>query len=76
MAKYKAIYKCRLCGEEFCAPTYTTDETTVMHCMVCMVTGVRGINAMQPNPTHAHACDGKYAGALGLADFQGWIKEE
>ena len=76
MAEYRATYKCRLCGELFCAPTYTTDEQTAMSCAVCMVTGIRGINAMQPSPTHAHACGGKYAGSLGLADFQGWKKEE
>lgn len=73
---YRAIYKCRLCGEKFRAPTYTTDENTAVSCMAHIVAGVRGANLMQPTLYYAHGCGGDHRGGLGLADFQGWEKEE
>ena len=73
--KYRALYKCRLCGAEYFAPTYTTDQDTVAVCMVHMTAGVRGANLMQPNMTHTHVCGGDHTGSLGLSDFLGWKAE-
>lgn len=70
--KYRALYKCRLCGAEYYAPTYTTDQDTAASTMVHLNAGVRGANHMQPNPTGTHVCAGEHTGSLGLSDFLGW----
>ena len=74
--KYKALYRCRLCGAEYFAPTYTTDQDTAAVCMTYANAGVRGANHMQPNLTGTHVCAGDHAGSLGLSDFLGWKAEE
>lgn len=70
--KYRAVYKCRLCGAEYFSPTYTTDPDTVANCMAYANAGVRGANIMQPTMTGTHVCGDKHPGALGLSDFLGW----
>ena len=59
--KYKALYKCRLCGAEYFAPTYTTDQDTAATCMTFANAGVRGANHMQPTLTGTHVCAGDHA---------------
>ena len=71
----KAIYKCRLCGETY-RTGIDTDKEAAEHCMVELVVGVRGREPMAPGMTAVHHCGGDHAGSLGLADFQGWKKED
>lgn len=73
MAEYKAIYKCRLCGQVFHNGT-STGEKLATRCMVEMVAGICGTVAMAPRMHETHYCGGQHAGSLGLADFQGWKK--
>lgn len=72
---YRAIYKCRLCGETYAAAQVAGKDIADM-CMTELVTGIRGTIPGAPTITDAHYCGGDHAGALGLADFQGWEKEE
>lgn len=73
--EYKAIYKCRLCGEVY-KNGVTTGQDMAMRCMAELVCGIRGTVPIAPTMTETHYCGGDYAGSLGLADFQGWKKEE
>lgn len=70
----KAIYKCRLCGERFHNGAETGPDIAE-RCMVEMNVGIVGTVAMAPNKTEIHRCRGAFDGSLGLADFQGWEKE-
>jgi hypothetical protein len=75
--EYKAIYKCRLCGETY-ADGCTTGRKVAERCMAELVVGVISTQPLAPTMTTAHNCGGDHAGSLGLADFQGWkrTKEE
>lgn len=70
--KYRALYKCRLCGAEYGTPLHTTDRATAEICMTYANGGVRGAHILQPNLTETHYCNG---GGLGLSDFLGWKAE-
>lgn len=72
--EYKAIYKCRLCGEEF--EDCTTGEDIVQAVNVALsVVGhtnhVKFARNIYKNTTHY--CED---GSLGFADFQGFKKIE
>ena len=71
----KAVYKCRLCGE-----TYTNGchagETIAESCMQHMHAGLVCTLLQAPAKTETHYCGGPRDGCLGLADFQGWEKED
>lgn len=69
--EYKAIYKCRLCGETYRSGT-TTGRDIAHACMVELNLGLVGTVALAPTMTETHNCGGDHAGSLGLADFQGW----
>lgn len=71
----KAVYKCRLCGEIFCHG-YSYEEDVAQRCMVELNVGIQGTVLMAPYITETHHCGGEHAGSLGMADFQGWKKEE
>ena len=71
---YRAVYKCRLCGEIYGAAQIAGEDIAAM-CMTELVAGIRGTIPGAPTMTEAHRCGGAYEGALGLADFQGWEKE-
>lgn len=71
----KAVYKCRLCGETYQTGATTGKEVAEL-CMVELNVGVIGTVPMAPTMTETHHCGGDHAGSLGLADFQGWEKEE
>ena len=75
MATYKATYKCRLCGEVYQSGV-TTGKEMAERCMVELVCGIRGTVPLAPTMTETHDCGGNHAGSLGLADFQGWTKED
>lgn len=72
---YKAIYKCRLCGKAFMGEV-TGNETVARDAVIGVVTcgefypercGI-GLHRYYP-----HWCDD---GSFGMADFQGFRKEE
>ena len=69
----KAIYKCRLCGEQY-KPTVTLDApqaivaSSMLACGKDFVCDKGYVAKIFP-----HACSN---GDLGLADFQGFIKED
>lgn len=70
----KAVYKCRMCGK-----TYTVQQAgkdIAKMCMIELVAGVRGSVPGAPSIIDMHHCGGEHDGDLGLADFQGWEKEE
>lgn len=76
MATYRALYKCRMCGEYF-RNGPSVDVEIADRCMTWLHVGVHGGGSEEPNLTATHHCGGEYPGiALGLADFQGWKKEE
>ena len=68
----KAIYKCRLCGK-----TYHNGSNTgygiAEVCMVELHAGHCGTVPMAPAMTETHRCED---GSLGIADFQGWKKQD
>lgn len=74
MKTYKAIYKCRMCGEVYAAAV-VADKDIADKCMTELVTGIRGIVPGAPTITDTHYCGGDHAGSMGLADFQGMQKE-
>ena len=73
--KYRALYRCRLCGAEYLTPLHTTDRDTAISCMLYLNAGVRGAHIVQPNMTDTHPCGGKHGASLGLSDFLGWKAE-
>lgn len=75
MAEYKALYKCRLCGEVF-QNGVTTGENMAERCMIELNAGLVCTVPMAPTMTETHNCGGDHAGSLGLADFLGWKKED
>ena len=74
MAEYKALYKCRLCGEVF-QISATTGEKLAERCMVELNVGLVCTVPTAPTMTWTHNCGGDHAGSLGMADFLGWKKE-
>lgn len=74
MIEHQAIYKCRLCGEEY-ASKVTTSIDTVIENFLHVTTGYK-IKRFIGNPvteTEMHCCaDGSH----GMADFIGFKKVE
>ena len=74
MSEYRAIYKCRLCGEEFESAVTTSADIAIKHMIIVTV---------QYNPSEyigtpiteisMHSCKD---GSMGLADFLGFRKVE
>lgn len=71
--EYKAIYKCRLCGEIY-ATGAPASKKVAEACMVELNVGICGTVPAAPTATETHYCGGQHAGSMGLADFQGWKK--
>lgn len=75
VSEYRAIYKCRLCGEEF-YNAGTSDEDTASKATMYTVLESSGITPQfesrnAPIQFDLHSCkDGSY----GMADFQGMKK--
>lgn len=69
MSEYRAIYKCRLCGEEY-GSGYTGAAVSMSEISKITVDGV-GIRGTRLYSIHI--CDD---GSYGLSDFQGFRKVE
>jgi hypothetical protein len=72
---HRAVYKCRLCGAAYQSNIVTGTDIAAM-CMTELTAGIRGTIPGAPTMTETHHCGGDHAGDMGLADFQGWVKEE
>lgn len=70
--EYRAIYKCRLCGNKFSC-TKTGNEDIVTKNVIELTSLGYSLGAMMPSMTSPHLCP---SGSWGIADFQGWEKEE
>lgn len=71
--EYKAVYKCRLCGQVFYGLT-TTEELAEAH-MVEITAGLYGTVPFTVRKTETHRCGDGPMGppvTIGLADFLGW----
>jgi len=75
MAEYKAVYKCRLCGQTY-QNGVTVDFRTAANCISELVYGICGTAPEAQTMLTTHSCGGDHAGSIGLADFQGWEKED
>ena len=75
MTLYKAVYKCRLCGKTFYEEV-TGSRNTAFH----SVLGVAMNGKFYPEGccigSHLFDCHSCDDGSCGLADFQGFRKEE
>lgn len=74
MIEYKAIYKCRMCGEEFISAATGSVDVAIKN-MVKVTTGceIKQFIGCPVNATSMHSCSD---GSLGLADFLGFRKVE
>ena len=75
MSEYRAIYKCRLCGEEF-EKGATPNIDVAISRMVNITHGYMSdkyYTGIQVKDTFMHSCKD---GSLGLADFLGFRKVE
>jgi hypothetical protein len=68
--EYKAMYKCRLCGQVY--HTITASEELAQDTMVGLTEEFYGSAPMPVWPTETHYCGGDHAGSMGLADLLGW----
>lgn len=69
---YQAVYKCRLCGEEF-KGCVTGNENIAMVETINAASGIKSTQPLAPRIIEYHYCkDGSY----GIADFQGFKKVE
>lgn len=73
---YQAVYKCRLCGEQFCARTYEKcydAELLITILSDCETTHTHTTPRYPFRRTQKHYCED---GSYGFADFQGFKKVE
>ena len=72
MSEYRAIYKCRLCGEEFVSAVTGNADIAIKH-MVSVTVGYNPTEYIGVPITEKtmHSCKG---GSMGMADFLGFRK--
>ena len=72
MTEYRAIYKCRLCGEEFVSAVTGNADIAIKH-MVSVTSGYNPTEYIGAPITEKtmHSCKG---GSMGMADFLGFRK--
>ena len=78
MAEYRAMFKCRLCGERYWNGTATGSKDIVLKETTVLLIGAKPSTPMMPSMTEPHVCKGHtFKGCLGVADFIGWesVKE-
>lgn len=69
---YKAIYKCRLCGEEF--EDCTTGEPLAMALTMALAINGTTKHVRYNGNLHNHIVHNCKNGSYGMADFQGFRK--
>ena len=73
MREYKAVYKCRLCGEE----DYSIVTVSKKHVLLSVLRISKDEEylggGIPLSLRHIHNCKD---GSLGLSDFQGWRKND
>ena len=74
MSEYRAIYKCRMCGEEFVSAVTGNAYIAIKH-MVSVTSGYNPTEYIGAPITEKtmHSCKG---GSMGMADFLGFRKVE
>ena len=74
MTEYRAIYKCRLCGEEYVSAVTGNADIAIKH-MVSVTSGYNPTEYIGATITETtmHSCKG---GSMGLSDFLGFRKVE
>lgn len=73
---YHQLYKCRMCGKEYC-PVTTYDEEATISNMCSYINKGNGISNEYTMPYSAtlyeiHYCEN---GSFGVADFIGYVKD-
>lgn len=74
MSEYRAIYKCRLCGEEFVSAVTRNTDISIKN--IVLMTAECDVKQKILNPVtklSMHSCKD---GSMGLADFWGFRKAE
>lgn len=72
MSEYRAIYKCRLCGEEFKGSATTNIDIAIKNMLnVTFGYEIKQWNEAPVSEIFMHSCKD---GSLGLADFLGFRK--
>lgn len=74
MTEYRAIYKCRLCGEEFVSAITGSADIAIKN-MVIMIAEC-DLKQKILNPVTKLSMHGCKDGSMGLADFLGFRKVE
>lgn len=74
MSEYQAIYKCRLCGEEF--EEGTTGDIIAMACTVALTVKDSTEHVRCERNLHRHMPHHCKDGSYGFADFCGFRKVE
>lgn len=70
---YKAVYKCRLCGERFYGGGNPRTEDCARNALLKFIFYREHSNL---SDMAKHECAGRYAGSIGIADLQGMMKEK
>lgn len=74
MTEYRAIYKCRLCGEEFVSAATGSSDIARTHMLIMTVKYQTSEYIGTPTTEISmHSCKD---GSMGLADFLGFRKVE
>lgn len=74
MTEYRAIYKCRLCGEEYVSAIAGSADMAIKNMVVITVEFDSGQRILNPvTKLSMHSCKD---GSMGLADFLGFRKVE
>ena len=75
MEEYRAMYKCRFCGQVYENGTVTGNRDLAIRELIYMSLGEDSPKIQGPLMLDTHFCDGE-RGPIGLADFQGWRKSD
>ena len=68
ITEYTAVYKCRLCGEEY-NTCITGNEEKAITTTISVALGINSDETFAPTMHHTHFCTD---GGIGISDFQGW----
>lgn len=74
MTEYRAIYKCRLCGEEFVSAVTGSADIAIKNMVI--VTAECDVKQKILNPVTKTIMHGCKDGSMGMSDFLGFRKIE